>query len=54
MEIEKRLVILQNTYAASVAETVNTYERLKVLGTVVEEERKAGTDGAIFESAVGD
>jgi hypothetical protein len=45
MEIEKRLVILQNTYAASVAETVNTYERLKVLGTVVErrKERQAQT-----------
>lgn len=45
MEIEKRLVILQNTYAASVAETVNTYERLKVLGTVLErrKERQAQT-----------
>ena len=27
VEIEKRLAILQNTYAASVAETVNTYDR---------------------------
>jgi len=40
MEIEKRLALLQNTYAASVAETVNTYAGLKVLETVVEK-RKA-------------
>lgn len=39
MEIEKRLTVLQNTYAASVAETVNTYEMLKVLETVVEERK---------------
>ena len=36
MEIEKRLAILQNTYAASVAETVNTYNMLKMLETIVE------------------
>ncbi|MFY9380714.1 MAG: hypothetical protein WBI55_06020 [Eubacteriales bacterium] len=35
MEVEKRLKILQNTYAASVAETVNTYEKLNVLKAVV-------------------
>lgn len=35
MELEKRLTVLQNTYAASVAEAVNTYEKLKVLKTVV-------------------
>jgi len=45
MQIEKRLVMLQNTYAASVAETVNTYEKLKTLEKVVErrKERHAQT-----------
>jgi len=45
MEIEKRLYILQNSYAVSVAETVNTYEKFKVLETVVEKrkERQAQT-----------
>ena len=45
MEIEKRLTMLQNTYAASVAETVNTYEKLKALETIVEgrKERQAQT-----------
>ncbi len=45
MEIEKRLNMLQNTYAASVAETVNTYEKLKALETIVErrKERQAQT-----------
>lgn len=28
MEIEKRLAFLQQTYAVSIAETVNTYEKL--------------------------
>lgn len=45
MEIEKRLTMLQNTYAASVAETVNTYDKLNVLETIVErrKERQAQT-----------
>jgi len=45
MEIEKRLAFLQNTYAASVAETVNTYEKLKALETIVtrRKERQAQT-----------
>lgn len=45
MEIEKRLTTLQNTYAASVAETVNTYEKLKALETIVQrrKERQAQT-----------
>lgn len=45
MEIEKRLTMLQNTYAASIAETVNTYENLKVLETIVQrrKERQAQT-----------
>lgn len=40
MEIEKRLIMLQNTYAASVAEAVNTYEKLGALEAIVER-RKA-------------
>jgi hypothetical protein len=45
MEIEKRLTMLQNTYAASIAETVNTYEKLRALETIVEKrkERQAQT-----------
>ena len=45
MNIEQRLAILQNTYAASIAETVNTYDKLKVLDTIVErrKERQAQT-----------
>jgi predicted ArsR family transcriptional regulator len=45
MEIEKRLAMLQNTYAASVAETVNTYDKLKVLETIIQKrkERQAQT-----------
>ena len=45
MEIKKRLTMLQNTYAASIAETVNTYEKLRVLETIVErrKERQAQT-----------
>ncbi|MEA4831333.1 hypothetical protein SDC9_145961 [bioreactor metagenome] len=40
MKIEKRLALLQNTYAASVAETVNTYEKLKALEVVVERRKE--------------
>jgi hypothetical protein len=45
MDTEKRLMLLQNTYAASIAETVNTYEKLKVLDAIVErkKERQAQT-----------
>ena len=45
MEIEKRLAILQNTYAASIAESVTTYEGLNVLDAVVgrRKERQAQT-----------
>jgi hypothetical protein len=45
MDIEKRFILLQNTYAASIAETVNTYDKLKVLDTIVErrKERQAQT-----------
>lgn len=40
MDIEKRLAILQYTYAASIAETVNTYNTLKVLDTIVERRKE--------------
>lgn len=40
MEIEKRLTMLQNTYAASIAETVNTYEKIKALETIVERRKE--------------
>jgi len=45
MDIESRFALLQNTYAASIAEAVNTYDRLKVLDTIVEtrKERQAQT-----------
>lgn len=45
MDIDKRLALLQNTYAASIAETVNTYEKLQVLDAIVErrKERQAQT-----------
>ena len=49
MDTEKKLALMQNTYAASVAETVNTYDRLKVLDYVVEKkaERQSQTAGAM-------
>jgi len=40
MDIEKRLAMLQYTYAASIAETVNTYDKLKALDTIVERRRE--------------
>lgn len=48
MDIEKRLALLQNTYAASVAETVNTYEKLKVLDKIVERRKERQTQTAPF------
>lgn len=49
MDTEKKLFLMQNTYAAAVAETVNTYDRLKVLDDVVEKraERQNQTAGAM-------
>jgi hypothetical protein len=46
METEKKLLLMQNTYAATVAEAVNNYEKLKVLDKIVEtkKERQAQTD----------
>ncbi len=45
MEIEKKLALMQNTYAAAIAEAVNTYDKLKVLDKLVEtkKERQAQT-----------
>jgi len=48
MEIEKRLTMLQNTYAASVAETVNTYERLGKLDAIVESRKTRQTQIAPY------
>ena len=48
MDIEKRLTILQNTYAASVAETVNTYEKMKILESVVAKRRERQVQTAPF------
>jgi len=45
MDLEKKLAVMQNVYAASIAETVNTYEKLKVLEHIVakKKERQAQT-----------
>lgn len=48
MEIEKRLALLQYTYAASIAETVNTYDKLKVLETIVERRKERQTRTAPY------
>ncbi len=49
MNTEMKLVLMQNTYAASVAETANTYDKLKVLEPVVEKrlERQNQTAAAM-------
>ncbi len=48
MDIMKKLALLQNTYAASVAETVNTYEKLKVLDSIVERRKERQIQTAPF------
>lgn len=48
MDMEKRFALLQNTYAASIAETVNTYEKLKVLDTIIEGRKERQTQTAPF------
>jgi len=48
MDIEKRFALLQNTYAASIAETVNTYDKLKVLDTIVERKKERQAQTAPF------
>lgn len=40
MEIENRLIMVQNTYAASIAETVNNYEKLGALEAIVERRKE--------------
>ncbi|MDD4798867.1 MAG: hypothetical protein PHO24_04995, partial [Clostridia bacterium] len=46
MEIEKRLALLQYTYAAAVAETVNTYEKMQVLEKIVEKRKERQAQAA--------
>lgn len=46
MQIERRLALLQYTYAASVAKTVNTYEKLGVLGNIVEKRKERQAQSA--------
>ena len=46
MEIEKRLALLQYTYAAAVAETVNTYEKMQVLDKIVEKRKERQAQAA--------
>lgn len=48
METEKKLALMQNTYAAALAETVNTYEKLKVLDYVVEKKKERQHQTAPF------
>lgn len=50
MDAEKKLALMQNTYAASVAETVNTYSRMNVLDRIVEQkaERQAQSAGPMM------
>lgn len=45
MDMEKKLAILQNTYAAALAEAVNAYDKMNALETVVakKKERQAQT-----------
>jgi hypothetical protein len=48
MDIEKRFSLLQNTYAASLAEAVNTYDKLKVLDTIAEKRKERQAQTAPF------
>ena len=48
MEMEKRLMVLQNTYAAAVAEAVNTYEKLGVLETIVARRKERQAQNASY------
>lgn len=54
MDIEKRLALLQYTYAATIAETVNTYHKLKVLDTIVERRKERQMQTApLFNEQLG-
>jgi hypothetical protein len=48
MEIEKRMAVLQNTYAASVAENANMYDKLHVLELVVGKRKERQTQTAPY------
>ena len=48
MDMNKRFALLQNTYAASIAETVNTYDKLQVLETIVERKKERQAQTATF------
>lgn len=51
METEKKLTLMQNTYAAAVAETVNSYEKLKVLDKIVETKKERQVQTAPYMNA---
>ena len=48
MDAEKALTLLQNIYAASIAETANTYDRLMALDTIVEKRKGRHAQTASF------
>jgi hypothetical protein len=48
LDLEKRFALLQNTYAMSIAETVNTYDKLKVLDSLVERRKERQVQTAPF------
>ena len=48
MDAEKTLALLRNIYAASIAETANTYDRLMVLDTIVEKRKGRHAQTAPF------
>lgn len=48
MDTEKKLAMMQNTYALSIAETVNTYEKLKVLESIVETRKNRQAQTAAY------
>jgi hypothetical protein len=51
MTTEQKLAVMQNTYAASVAETVNTYDKLKVLEYIVDKKKERLPDTAATVNA---
>lgn len=51
MELGQKLTLMQNTYAAAIAETVNTYARLKVLDHVVEKKKEGQARTAPYMNA---
>ncbi len=46
MNTEQKLAIMQNTYAAALAETINTYEKLNVLERIVAQKKERQTQTA--------